>query len=48
MRVSFSRPFYVGIGVCSHDKDAIEKAVFSNVELKEVERAASLRSNHAV
>jgi TolB protein len=36
MRISFSGPFYVGIGVCSHDKDAIEKAVFSNVELKEV------------
>jgi TolB protein len=41
MRVSFSAPFYVGIGVCSHDKDASEKAVFSNVELKEVARAAT-------
>ena len=41
MRVSFSAPFYMGIGVCSHDKDAIEKAVFSNVELKEVARAAA-------
>src|SRR6202011_4493599 len=35
MRVSFGAPFYVGIGVCSHDKDASEKAVFSTVELKE-------------
>ncbi len=26
--------FYVGIGVCSHDKDAVEKAVFSNVMLE--------------
>lgn len=25
--------FYVGIGVCSHDKDAVAKAVFSNVDL---------------
>jgi hypothetical protein len=25
--------FYVGIGLCSHDKDAVEKAVFSNVDL---------------
>ena len=25
--------FYVGIGVCSHDKDVVEKAVFSKVEL---------------
>src|ERR1700720_1784914 len=41
MRVSFSAPFYVGIGVCSHDKDAVEKAVFANVELKEVSRAAA-------
>jgi hypothetical protein len=40
MRVSFSAPFYVGIGVCSHDKDTIEKAIFSNVELKEVARPA--------
>ena len=24
---------YVGIGVCSHDKDAVAKAVFSNVDL---------------
>src|ERR1700724_1571648 len=41
MRVSLSALFYVGIGVCSHDKDASEKAVFSNVELKEVARAAA-------
>jgi len=25
--------FYVGIGVCSHDKNAVEKAIFSNVAL---------------
>lgn len=25
--------FYVGIGVCAHDKDAIEKATFSNLQL---------------
>jgi len=25
--------FYIGIGVCSHDKDAVEKGVFSNVAL---------------
>jgi TolB protein len=33
-RIAFKEPFYVGIGVCSHDKDVVEKAVFSNVELK--------------
>jgi hypothetical protein len=41
MRVSFTAPFYVGIGVCSHDKDAVAKAVFSNVELQEVAPAAA-------
>jgi len=28
-----TEPFYVGIGVCSHDQDVVEKAVFSNVEI---------------
>ena len=36
MRVSLQGPFYVGIGVCSHDKDAVAKAEFSNVELKSI------------
>jgi hypothetical protein len=33
-RMEFKGPFYVGIGLCSHDKDLVEKAVFSNVQLK--------------
>jgi TolB protein len=33
VRLSFPGTFYVGIGVCSHDKDAVEKATFSRVEL---------------
>ena len=33
-RVALKEPFYVGIGVCSHDKNVVEKAVFSNVDLK--------------
>ena len=33
MRLSLQEPFYVGIGVCAHDKNAVEKAVFSNVEV---------------
>src|ERR1700692_2296910 len=41
MRVSLSALFYVGIGVCSHDKDAIEKAVFSGVQLKEIAPVAA-------
>jgi Tol biopolymer transport system component len=33
-RIALKEPFYVGIGVCSHDRDVVESAVFSNVELK--------------
>ena len=35
LRVPLRGEFYVGIGVCSHDKDIIEKAVFSNVKLNQ-------------
>jgi TolB protein len=34
-KIALTSPFYIGIGVCSHEKDVVEKAVFSNVELKE-------------
>jgi WD40 repeat protein len=33
VRLPFPGTFYVGIGVCAHDKDAVEKATFSRVEL---------------
>jgi Tol biopolymer transport system component len=33
-RIELKEPFYVGIGVCSHDEKVVEKAVFSRVELK--------------
>jgi len=32
-RIELKEPFYVGIGVCSHDKDVVEKAVFTRVQL---------------
>jgi TolB protein len=32
--VEMRDPFYVGIGVCAHDKNATEKAAFSNLELE--------------
>ena len=32
-RVALQEPFYVGIGVCSHDANVIEKAVFSHVSV---------------
>jgi TolB protein len=33
LRIPLQGQFYVGIGVCSHDKDVVEQAAFSNVEL---------------
>src|SRR5262249_2066269 len=33
LRIPLEGEFYVGLGVCSHDKDVIEKAVFSKVDL---------------
>jgi TolB protein len=32
IKLPLQGPFYVGIGVCSHDKDVVEKAIFTNVE----------------
>jgi dipeptidyl aminopeptidase/acylaminoacyl peptidase len=43
VRIAFEEPFYVGIGVCSHNKDVTEKAVFSNVELVSPLPTASAR-----
>ncbi len=33
MRLELKEPFYIGLGVCSHDKDSVETAVFSNVSI---------------
>ncbi|MBC7924538.1 MAG: TolB family protein [Bryobacteraceae bacterium] len=35
-RFALQGSFYIGLGVCAHNKDRTEKAVFSNVELKEI------------
>lgn len=32
-KIKFSEPFFIGLGVCAHDSNAVEKAVFSNVEI---------------
>jgi TolB protein len=32
-KVELHVPFYVGIGVCAHNKDAVQEVAFSNVEL---------------
>ncbi|MDT8302917.1 MAG: hypothetical protein RQ760_15660 [Sedimentisphaerales bacterium] len=37
-KIKFSEPFYIGLGVCAHDNAVLEKAVFSNVEIKTVKR----------
>ena len=34
VQVKLEDPFYVGLGVCSHEKDVPETAVFSNVRLE--------------
>jgi Periplasmic component of the Tol biopolymer transport system len=34
IKLHFDGPFYVGLGVCSHNAKVVEKAVFSHVELK--------------
>ncbi len=34
-RIKFTEPFYIGLGVCAHDNNAIEKVIFSNVEIKQ-------------
>jgi TolB protein len=34
LRIPLHGTFYVGLGVCAHDKDAVAKAVFSNVSLE--------------
>ena len=33
-RIPFSGDFYVGLGVCAHDKNAVETATFTNVEVQ--------------
>lgn len=37
-------PFYVGIGVCAHDKDATETAVFSNVKIEQLQDSGEKRA----
>lgn len=41
-RIELKEPFYVGIGVCSHDKDLVEKAVFSDVQLTALKPSSSV------
>lgn len=40
IKLAFTGPFYVGIGVCAHDKDAVETAVFSNVKIEQLQNSS--------
>jgi TolB protein len=44
LRVPLQGSFYVGIGVCSHDPDAEEKAVFSNVTMSTPASASTAKA----
>lgn len=35
-KLPFTEPFYVGLGVCAHNNDTIETAVFSNVVIETI------------
>jgi TolB protein len=37
IRIPIRGEYYIGIGICSHDKDVVEKAVFSNVRIRPLE-----------
>src|SRR5258708_15333093 len=41
IKLHFEEPFYVGLGVASHQDGQLEKAVFSHVELKPLNAVAS-------
>ena len=43
--VALSDPVYVGIGVCSHDADVLETAVFSNLKVEAAGKRAHGRSS---
>jgi TolB protein len=43
VRMALEAPFYVGIGVCSHNKDVTERAVFSKVDLTSLLPPPSVR-----
>ncbi len=44
IRIPFKGDFYVGIGVCSHEKNIVETAMFSNVEVSAVAAGAGRRA----
>ena len=41
IRIPLEGEFYAGIGVCSHDKDAVEQAAFSNLNFQNLSGSSS-------
>jgi TolB protein len=39
-RLHLTDPFYIGLGICSHDKDVSETAIFSNVVIEPLSSSA--------
>src|SRR6266542_2948629 len=44
-RIEVKPPFYIGLGVCAHDNNAIERAVFSNVEIVSLPASGGVATN---
>ena len=44
IKIDFKEPFYIGLGVCSHDNNVIQEAVFSNVKITEGKQVMSEKS----
>ena len=40
-KIKFEEPFFIGLGVCSHDNNVLEKAVFSKVEITSISKVDS-------
>jgi TolB protein len=45
--VQLAGDFYAGIGVCAHDKNAVEEASFSNVQLRSLPASTGTRVLHS-
>ncbi len=47
-RIKLTEPYYIGLGVCAHDNNALEKAMFSNVELRNTKTLESTLETMAI
>lgn len=47
-RIKLTEPYYIGLGVCAHDNNALEKAVFSNIELRNTKTLESTLETIAI